>query len=171
MPLVSCPDCGRSVSDAAPACIHCGRPMAQQSNVSPLPVGISTTDQPARSYGRRMIAGVIASVLILLCFWSASTSGEGITPAVLAAVGVSLGTWAAWLSTRKSARGLRWPRILFASVLGSIVALILGIAAYGNLGRPEALGVAVGAGLSYGLLFGGAAAFLIYALKDLPALD
>ncbi len=26
MPLVTCPDCGERVSDAAPACIHCGRP-------------------------------------------------------------------------------------------------------------------------------------------------
>jgi hypothetical protein len=26
MPLVSCPDCRKQVSDAAPACIHCGRP-------------------------------------------------------------------------------------------------------------------------------------------------
>lgn len=27
MPLISCPDCGASISAAAPACIHCGRPM------------------------------------------------------------------------------------------------------------------------------------------------
>lgn len=28
MALITCPDCGNSVSDAAPACIHCGRPLA-----------------------------------------------------------------------------------------------------------------------------------------------
>lgn len=28
MALITCPDCGGSVSDAAPACIHCGRPLA-----------------------------------------------------------------------------------------------------------------------------------------------
>lgn len=27
MPLLNCPDCGQYISDAAPACIHCGRPM------------------------------------------------------------------------------------------------------------------------------------------------
>ena len=27
MPLVTCPDCGKSISDAAPTCIGCGRPM------------------------------------------------------------------------------------------------------------------------------------------------
>lgn len=26
MPLIDCPDCGREISDAAPRCIHCGRP-------------------------------------------------------------------------------------------------------------------------------------------------
>lgn len=27
MPLIDCPDCRREISDAAPTCIHCGRPM------------------------------------------------------------------------------------------------------------------------------------------------
>src|SRR5688572_28938386 len=26
MALVTCPDCGKSISDAASACVHCGRP-------------------------------------------------------------------------------------------------------------------------------------------------
>ncbi len=29
MPLVECPDCGKQVSDVAPACIGCGRPLAE----------------------------------------------------------------------------------------------------------------------------------------------
>ena len=28
MPLIACPDCGRQISDAAPFCIGCGRPMS-----------------------------------------------------------------------------------------------------------------------------------------------
>jgi hypothetical protein len=31
MALVKCPDCGREVSDAAPACVGCGRPLADES--------------------------------------------------------------------------------------------------------------------------------------------
>lgn len=31
MALVTCPDCGREISDAAPACIGCGRPMTPSS--------------------------------------------------------------------------------------------------------------------------------------------
>lgn len=40
MPLVTCPDCGASVSDASPACIQCGRPMASR-----------TAETPASPYG------------------------------------------------------------------------------------------------------------------------
>lgn len=36
MPLVTCPDCARRVSAAAPACVHCGRPMrASSSSLNP----------------------------------------------------------------------------------------------------------------------------------------
>lgn len=37
MPLVPCPDCQRSISDAAPACPHCGRP-ANAPATGPAPV-------------------------------------------------------------------------------------------------------------------------------------
>lgn len=43
MALITCPDCGNSVSDAAPACIHCGRPIASppqpqfQTQIPPSP--------------------------------------------------------------------------------------------------------------------------------------
>ena len=29
MPLITCPDCGTEVSDQAPACVKCGRPMGE----------------------------------------------------------------------------------------------------------------------------------------------
>jgi hypothetical protein len=32
MPLITCPDCRSSISDAAPACPHCGRPIAHASS-------------------------------------------------------------------------------------------------------------------------------------------
>lgn len=34
MPLLECPDCGGKVSDQAPACPHCGRPMGEHSAAS-----------------------------------------------------------------------------------------------------------------------------------------
>lgn len=34
MGLITCPDCGKDVSDQAAACIHCGRPMTPGSQIS-----------------------------------------------------------------------------------------------------------------------------------------
>jgi hypothetical protein len=34
MPLTTCTDCGKEISDAARACIHCGRPLAPETNVA-----------------------------------------------------------------------------------------------------------------------------------------
>jgi len=90
--------------------------------------------------------------------------------AVVAAI-VSAGVAWGFESARTWIRGLLWPRLVLASVIGAILAILLGIAAWGNLDRPEAFGFAFGAGPSYGVLFGSAVAFLMYALKDLPALD
>ena len=38
MALISCPDCGKEVSDTAPACIHCGRVMKSAPITQPTPV-------------------------------------------------------------------------------------------------------------------------------------
>ena len=39
MPLVPCPDCNTEVSDQAPACPKCGRPMSAKRTRTPLVVG------------------------------------------------------------------------------------------------------------------------------------
>jgi DNA-directed RNA polymerase subunit RPC12/RpoP len=41
MPLITCADCGKQISDAAPACIHCGRPLMQvpKSEIAPSSLG------------------------------------------------------------------------------------------------------------------------------------
>lgn len=45
MPLVQCPDCGKSVSDKAQHCIHCGCPMQYETATSQHP--IATSHHPA----------------------------------------------------------------------------------------------------------------------------
>ncbi len=35
MPLINCPDCGTEVSDAAPNCPKCNRPIAERSKLWP----------------------------------------------------------------------------------------------------------------------------------------
>lgn len=41
MALIQCPECGKEISDKAPACIHCGFPLQQQSNTAKIVVNIS----------------------------------------------------------------------------------------------------------------------------------
>lgn len=36
MALLRCPDCGSAISDAAPACIHCGRPTGDAKEAEPV---------------------------------------------------------------------------------------------------------------------------------------
>ncbi len=35
MALIKCPECGKEISDQAPACIHCGYPLNQQQQTPP----------------------------------------------------------------------------------------------------------------------------------------
>lgn len=64
MPLLSCPDCNREISDQAPACPYCGRPKTEP--VAP-PMPAKPTWGPAKS-GCVALAGVLAFVFLLsLC--------------------------------------------------------------------------------------------------------
>jgi hypothetical protein len=49
MALVTCPDCGREVSDLAPACPNCGRPMAARPSPSMPPPGIPPKKSSSRT--------------------------------------------------------------------------------------------------------------------------
>ncbi len=55
MPLITCSDCGRQISDAAPACIHCGRP------VVPVPAIPLVRADGAPAIGLRATPGVAVS--------------------------------------------------------------------------------------------------------------
>lgn len=75
MTLITCPDCGGAVSDAAPACIHCGRPSAAPAAVAPAfaaPATGSATggrvdDKASRAASARTIA-IIGYALQVLAF-------------------------------------------------------------------------------------------------------
>ena len=54
MALIRCPECGREVSDQAPACVGCGRPIAQG-----IPAPQGSTESPKC---KRMITPVIINV-------------------------------------------------------------------------------------------------------------
>ena len=40
MALIKCPECGREVSDRAPACVHCGFPLGEVITETPLSEGV-----------------------------------------------------------------------------------------------------------------------------------
>lgn len=63
MALIRCPDCGREVSDAAPACPQCGRPSAQPA---PPPL-VQPADTPLEAWGCKYpLYGVIVVLLVVV---------------------------------------------------------------------------------------------------------
>ena len=56
MALVTCPDCQAQISDAAPACPKCGRPMGARP-VEPPPVPFQAQPDAVRSAGTFFIGG------------------------------------------------------------------------------------------------------------------
>ena len=175
MALVTCPDCRRQISDVAPACIHCGRPMriAQAPATGPgLPdadPGTGSVPAAPRPLGARILLGTTGGIIGLLSAVSAGSSQEGPIVLGLVAVGTVAGCAPSWFLTRGQGRRLRWYHVVPGSVVGSVAALVIAALVLGS-GDAEALGFAVGAGLSYGILFGSALSLLMYALvEDVPA--
>lgn len=74
MALVTCPDCEAQISDAATACLHCGRPMKRE--VAGAPVLI---EQSSKKYKRGMLIGLGG---IPAAFVLALIGANGISPGV-----------------------------------------------------------------------------------------
>lgn len=73
MPLIACPDCRREISDAAPACPHCGRPALQQTQSAesaPTSPEIAAQSQSTNSEtNRKNLWLLILPVLIIPWLW------------------------------------------------------------------------------------------------------
>lgn len=96
MPLITCPDCQQSVSDQAPSCPKCGRPMqARVAEVKEL-----KTD-PGQGLGVGTIAlgvgcGIILAPFLfagLTCGGCAMLAGIGSLGSVVERMGESVGNW------------------------------------------------------------------------------
>ena len=87
MPLTTCPDCSASVSDAAPACPKCGRPLA--AGAPPRGIGASLL----RIVG--MILGVVGIAWALLLA-STGSAADGVEPFAYALCLVILGIFLFW---------------------------------------------------------------------------
>lgn len=47
MALITCPECGKQISDKAPACIHCGYPLQQEQQTVPTTAAVSISKKVA----------------------------------------------------------------------------------------------------------------------------
>ena len=67
MALITCPECGKQISDKAPHCVHCGAPMASQSSTvhqrpsQPMPMQQRTV-QPAQYQTTSKLSVTVNSV-------------------------------------------------------------------------------------------------------------
>ena len=52
MALIACPECGKEISNQAPACIHCGCPLAPRAPLDPNRFSVVLTACPEDSEGR-----------------------------------------------------------------------------------------------------------------------
>jgi hypothetical protein len=55
MALINCSECSTQVSDKAPACLHCGNPIATKG----ADVGVVTTEKTSKKFKQQKIVGWI----------------------------------------------------------------------------------------------------------------
>jgi zinc ribbon protein len=89
MPLIACPDCGKQISDQAPACPHCGYPISQKQHAiaKPPPETAAKPQSQALALGCLFVL-LLAGVGIFALFFgvtrsttpSVSTSANHSTP-------------------------------------------------------------------------------------------
>lgn len=100
MPIISCPDCKREISDAAPACPNCGRPNYREPRTSLLD---NRYRSPVRPLGTALILGVLAFPIVFA--WA--TLGRGrTTQARVASFGYLIFVIAVFLMQNLPATGL-----------------------------------------------------------------
>lgn len=75
MPLISCPDCGSSVSDRAPACLKCGAPIFTAGDIRQVGTTLTTTQETSK----RLKLHVAFSAILIICgvVWGISSAQTG----------------------------------------------------------------------------------------------
>ena len=59
MPLIKCPDCGTEISDQAPTCLKCGKPLNQAQNTKTIAgdISINRIEQTAKKWKKVKLLG------------------------------------------------------------------------------------------------------------------
>lgn len=95
MALIKCPDCNKEVSDAAPSCIHCGRPL-KASPANGLPSeNVVPIEQTGKNFKIAQLLGGLMIFLGLVSIFSGSSEvavGLWVIGLCLALYG-SIGGW------------------------------------------------------------------------------
>jgi hypothetical protein len=170
MALVKCPECGANVSSAALTCIHCGYPLQGIAAQPPphQPISSPPISQESQSSVGRSIAGVSGVLIVLVVLAaSAAVDPEGSFIFAISAGGVAASMLVLAFIGHGGSRSWRWYHRLPAAMVGAVAALLL-VVAVNNPGDSQAVGFALGAGASYGLILGVAASLLVYAVRPKP---
>lgn len=80
MPLITCTDCGASVSDRAPTCPNCGAPIAAQPAPVASAIPVATIELTSKRLKRQLLLSALCIVVGLVWLISASAalgSGSG----------------------------------------------------------------------------------------------
>ena len=97
MALTTCPDCQKQISDQAPACPYCGRPM-QPGAISEKTQTIEVTGKSWK--GMQLIGGLFICIGVISCIYLISDPTSSDTTAVIFLVlGIILiiaGKFGAW---------------------------------------------------------------------------
>lgn len=131
MALITCPECGAQVSDAASNCPQCGCPLTPAAPVAPAPVAPApAAPAPAAPAANAPVCPetylVKAILVTIFCCWPLGI------PAIINAAGVnnafSAGNFA--LAQEKSEKAKKWSNIaLIAGLVYVGLCLIVGIVA------------------------------------------
>lgn len=85
MALINCPECGKQVSDTAPACPNCGYDLTQKP-IDFTPVIKPLSEAKRKNYGT-MVAEIIGSIILLAIGVATVGAGIGIILIILGVAG------------------------------------------------------------------------------------
>lgn len=89
--IIQCSDCGNEVSDAAPSCPKCGRPISTAADVKATGGALTTTQETAKTFKAQSIAAVALIIIGAIWLFTASAAqpaGNATVPSWMLAAGL-----------------------------------------------------------------------------------
>lgn len=102
MALITCPDCGREESDAAPACSHCGRQVVLSSRVSPPSSEVRTIELMGKRVKLHSLLSALSIIVGLVWMIVNTASGQPSSAGTIGSIGFMLGGLIRFVAARIS---------------------------------------------------------------------